>query len=839
MQVSIRTVGTAVLACLLSITTAVVTAVLVNTMKSNASDMTKASSVMADEFAEMFLSERSNNVKEQVGEHIMSPVQHLLKLGLSVFTVYNLNGSSLSDAVHTCRTMIALADQFNHPRFITQLSFVNLEVHNPHNSRDGFAIDMFVGPEVGDQWIVSIFNSKINKSRWYNDRVPFPTENDLLREEEGYQTSLYRHCDHFEEYERSWSRPWVVRGTLRISYAIPLVASVGSPWLVTEFSIEFLKPLLQNLAFAKGELSTILAYDDPNYIPKYDENVICLVEQDTGIVVECSHGFGSVPVGDGSWTRVIATESEHPIVGPVFQQLGDLKTINENFLFRITSSGTMRYPIPPQDYFIKSVSMAHRHGDEGEEGHKEGHDEVSMTTSTEDDHHDEVDETHHEDDEDENHREGEEEEHKDVNAGPPWVAVAIIPRAQLLATFDKQRDDVTKNEKRGTLIVLVIAGVIIVFSVIAVFVYETALISPLVLLMHDMHLVEQMRINDSNEYGQQETMFSEINGIRKSFIAMVDMLIEYKAFMPSYLLQDGDGEDSSEEEFKTSIRRSRCSSKGSAATQQFAEISPSRNLFALELSTQNCSFLTIAINFENSYSPSESYNKLLSFIISHTLRLHPHIIVSANYIQIVFNAPVRIMSYSDKGLICADSIINEEFGFISGVSYEISEVGAGNVGCQSQKWYVVRGSDALECKILAQYAAYRRHQFVVCSEKVTSTRNSGSSYLFAAYDMLLVDSSMFVVYRTVEKRKEDNQEWMYSLSCDEGGIYCKYNKGFLNYISGNYDVAKILFNECKVIDRDVTIIDQLLESIDSQTPYPGVVFPLPASLKGHTRNHLN
>eukprot|EP01060_Flectonema_neradi_P002228 TRINITY_DN11358_c0_g1_i1.p1 TRINITY_DN11358_c0_g1~~TRINITY_DN11358_c0_g1_i1.p1 ORF type:complete len:966 (+),score=179.77 TRINITY_DN11358_c0_g1_i1:61-2898(+) len=933
MAVSIRTIGTVVLACLLSLTTAIITAVLSTTMKSNADDMKKGSSLMADEFAHLFLLERTSNVKEQVTEHIMSPVQHLLVLGKVNFELYHYDRDSQADALQVCRSMLALADQLDHPRFVRRLALMNYEHGDAH-----FIIEMFIGDHPGEEWNVTIYNEHDGKTLLYRDRIPLPLSEDLLGEAQTDLSRIGYHLDdHGEEYVQSWSRPQATYGgTLQFAHAIPMIEGLpplDTPWLITEFSIDFIRDLLKKLAFAKGELNSLLAYNHPDYVPKTNENIICLVEQDTGILVECSHGFGSIPAGDGTWTRVKAVESDHPVIGPIFQKIGPLETAHMDEVLRFTLTGTPMFPIPPSDYFVRITSMSHGHdeeeghgeegghGDEEEEHHEEGegeeedhHDEAeggegdhggagggnstnsteehheeeedhheggnktTNSTEVEEDHHDEgtnvtkssnstaeehhgeepdhdakgtnsteehhdedeEDEEGHEEEEDHHGEEGEEGDHgeegghgEDVTEqGPPWVAVAMIPRAELLATFDEQSKNVDDNEKRGTMIAVVVASVIIIVSVVSIFAYETAVITPLVSLMSDMHLVEIMNLDELGDYETRTSMFAEIKGIRESFVAMVHMLIEYKAFMPSYLLHD-DTEGEEEEggsvsektkskasiKSKASLRSSRCSTAIGAG----GNAGPSKQIFALELNHQYCSIVTISVSFSGGPSEiSNSYNSLMSFIVGRTSQYHPHVVISADYVQVAFNVPVRVMAFSDKSVLFAENVRKEGFGFVLGMSCEVADVHAGNVGVTTQKWYLVRGNEMIERKILAQYSEGK--SFLACNEKMTTARYSGGTYMFSICEIIYLNDQAHCAYRIAERKAEDNEEWMYALSSSEGSSYGVYNKGVAAMLAGDTSGAQGLFDQCGGIDESKTILPQLRESLRTQTPYPGIPF---------------
>ena len=909
MAISIRTSSTVVLACLLCATTAVVTIVFVDTMMSNVDEMTSASSVMADEFAELFLSERIHTVKEQIGGHILHPVKYVLSLGKNTYDTYELDKSSVYDALRVSRTVLSLADQLHYTRFIQEIQFISFS--GDLLSTDNIDIKMSIGSDEGDPWTVSQYNFETNMSSFYFDRYPLPLQADFIRRQyHEYQTLLYLHLNDHDEYTNSWSRPRISpEGSLRISHAIPLEHDeepFQSPWLVTDFSISFLRTLLQQIAFVVGEPFSTLGYDDPDYMPHFSDNILCLVEQDTGLLVECSHGFGITLLGNGSRKRIVASESDHPVVGPIFQHLGNLSEVEEETLFTITSTGTSRFPITSQEYFVKITSLRHDHdhGDHGgeiatnstdhndtghaeeEEHHDEGHheeeehhDEGGEITTTdhndtghaeEEEHHDEDhheeeehheeerhdedhheeekhheeehhDEDHHEEEEhhDEDHHEEEkhhedhheeehhEEEDEKINSSPPWLAVAIIPRAKLLAAFDKRTQDVRKNEEKGTITALIVAGVIIIGGVAVVFAYETALINPLLQIMRDMHEIEQMNMNHlGQEHRRRITLFQEINKIRLSFIEMTEILVEYKAFVPSYLLQGDEREPSSDNDnVDSDTRRSSVSKKSQVSA---CGVSPLKTLFALDLHNQYCSFLTITTNFDDNLT-SSSYNEILSFLVATTIKLHPHVMVSAGFIQVVFNAPIRIIGFSDKGFHCANLLKRESFSFVTGISYEVGEAEVGNVGCQSQKWYVVRADELIELKVLSQYASYKKTPFIVCNEKVTTVRCSGSSYIFAAVDILRVTQNVVVLFRIMCQQEEIEEEWMYAVQSEEQSIYYKYNKGVFYFMSGQFEAAKNLLLECHGIDRSLTVLQNLVASVDSEEPYRGTSYPFSVS----------
>ena len=804
MVVSIRTVGTFVLTCVLSVTVAVLTGVLVSTMNSNVDDMVDASHIMADEFAEMFLFERVTNMREQVGEHVFGPVQHFLILGSTSFKLYNYSESSMSDVLRTCRSMLALADQLDSPRFLTEVSFLSFKSANPNSPETELGVKMILGEEVGDTWKVKQYDFASGKFIWFNDSIPLPLHQ-IKEEPLVNDIDLNRHLD-LDDYHfaRSWSKPRLSSDSLRISLALPLrpeQPSYSAPWIITDFSLVFIRKLLQSLASVTGEPSTPLAYDKPNYTPKTDENILCIVEQDTSLIVECTHGFASIPAVGGGWGRVIANQSDHPVIGPVFEQLGSLATVSHSKLFKFDSVGTARFPMAPETYFVKSISLTHAHEEEEDDHDAEADDHDTGA----DDHND----GHHKEDHDEA-----------IKASPPWLGIAIIPRSKLLQTFEKTTSNVEDSGRRGTVIALVVAFVIMCVALVTVYLYETALVRPLVALICDMREVEQMNIDHLGDaYRNQTTIFSEVNGIRTSFIAMVDMLIEYKAFMPSYLVVTDNDES---EDQHTVERRSVCSGMTSLSSTVVVP-APKASMFALDLNHQYCSFLTAAVSFDDS-NPSAGYNKFLSVLLSNGAKLHPHITVSGRFIQVAFNAPMRVLNFSDKGLACATAIEREKFSFVKGLSYEVADVEAGNVGCHQQKWFLIRTNRIVESRALSLYAAHKNSASIFCDEAVTLPRYSGTQYLFSAFEVINVSGAQpAIVYRLMGLRKRQDEEWMYTMNSEEGTMLSKFNKGFSLLVSGQFEAAKEYLEDCR--GGNFANLNALLRSVDGGKPYQGIAFP--------------
>ena len=766
LSISIRTAGTLVMACFLFFVTVTLGSLLVITMKGNVESMVDASNDMADDFARMFLFARTHNLEEQITGHLTQPVIHAVMVGISQFRIHNLDIDSLSNSLIACRACHTIAGQ-EELGFITEINYVNFQNADPLHPKTKIGIRMLVNRNDDKKPIeVGLYNFNKSEILWYTDRVPSPEPQDFISKEPFNGSDMIRnHVTDNNKYSNSWSRPRVVDGVLRMSYAMavrPDLHPYDTAWIVTDFSLSFTRGLLQTLAFSPGEPSSPLAFDDPNYVPKLDENILCIVERDTDYLIECSHGFVVEPNSNGSWSRIKGHESAHPVIGPIFQKLQREQRRGEAVLYKYSSAGTSKYPIPLQSYFVEEITMAV---------------------------HEEHDATMH-----------------------IWTGVAIIPRSSLLTVFDESTRNVKESNSRAIVVAIVVAGSIIVLGVAATFAYETALRAPLLRLVNDMHDVENMNIENLGEaYREHTTIFSEINGVKESFVKMIDMLLEYKAFMPSYLV----GKEGSVVEDSDMNKSDRLSAPSISSTSSQTSVAVCKSVFVLDLSKQVCSFLTVSLAFDLT-DVSFSYNSFLSTLTANNQKLQMHIIVGAAFIQVVFNASVKLVGFSDRGLACAVSIKNEDFKFVKGISYEVNEVEAGNVGCNYQKWFLVRAGKVIESRALSQYAAFRKCNYIVCNENVTTPRYSGHSYYYAAIDVLqLGENKIQTIFRLAGERKMHEEEWMYSLEADERSALSKLNKAFSCIVSGEIDNAKMLLTECRQNDRKLSNIEALISSVES------------------------
>eukprot|EP00756_Hemistasia_phaeocysticola_P036442 Hpha_TRINITY_DN16642_c2_g1::TRINITY_DN16642_c2_g1_i1::g.180053::m.180053 len=112
----------------------------------------------------------------------------------------------------------------------------------------------------------------------------------------------------------------------------------------------------------------------------------------------------------------------------------------------------------------------------------------------------------------------------------------------------KRDDDETERKKeQGLIIMIVVAVVSVTILLVASVVLVRLFIAPLLVLESEMAQVAHMRL-DIVDRGRKQSRLAEVAGMQRSFFQMVEMLIQYRSYMPHSVLCDDQEEEEQEGE---------------------------------------------------------------------------------------------------------------------------------------------------------------------------------------------------------------------------------------------------------------------------------------------------
>eukprot|EP01064_Diplonema_japonicum_P034517 TRINITY_DN7170_c0_g1_i3.p1 TRINITY_DN7170_c0_g1~~TRINITY_DN7170_c0_g1_i3.p1 ORF type:complete len:774 (+),score=111.25 TRINITY_DN7170_c0_g1_i3:100-2421(+) len=574
---------------------------------------------------------------------------------------------------------------------------------------------------------------------WYRDRYPVPLDSDKFLQEDGGARAF---GDDFIREDKAIAYVWGEvngddpSGQLEMGYGGPILPGTVDTniFIFCEISLDLLRPLLQSI-IGGGEPLMVGQYNNTAYTPTLNETILCILEIPTGTLLECTHGFASINTGSVSapvWHRVVGIESEHPIIGPGIRVATGVETQTgtRDRVFR--TSGTARFPLQGQiRYFIDIEPLKN---------------------------------------------------------GPLWSRVVITPYDALLREVEEHTDKERDNALNTIITVVFIALGVTVVAIMAASLIAVKISDPITKLVHDMHRVEVMDINgiETSKEGSV-SIVREVEEMKKSFLAMVAMLVEYKSFIPSHLIAEESAEATTEESM---------SQKKSFSTKMTKSVDHIKNLFALDLTTKHCSVGSVMLKSSVSNSDlAAAYNEVLEGVLRSSTGTGVHVNLTFDSVVMCFNATTRLMSYTEKGLRAMAMFTQLDLSLVVGCSYEVATAAVGNVGTQASRFYAVCPDVIVRSRVVPGFAASRGQNHVYCSTRVVETCKN---FRFLTLDLLVVPSCNPVkVSRLTEEKKVDSEEWMYSLDEEERLPHAVFNAAFQEMVDGKFKSAAVGFEKCE------------------------------------------
>eukprot|EP01060_Flectonema_neradi_P040827 TRINITY_DN9446_c0_g1_i1.p1 TRINITY_DN9446_c0_g1~~TRINITY_DN9446_c0_g1_i1.p1 ORF type:complete len:796 (+),score=136.68 TRINITY_DN9446_c0_g1_i1:82-2469(+) len=742
----------------------------------NMSDTTKRT---AYELVDALLKERVDLTASRLSNEFIQPPMDMVKMGIHIAENQQLNLTDKFTAFSLVRTMISSIIDSTFLEEAWVLKYENgFLVHGVKGLKPSVRTDPF-----SIKYLLESNDSQIT----YTDRLPLPDERDITRFQTVIPSSRFI-SDEFLDLNDNIARKWTIpqtdpSGILEIGYGLPLFPNMPAYtniWILTEFMMPFIRPLLQSMVDGV-EVYTEDTYDAPTYAPHTNESILCLAERVTGLLVECSHGFGAVlskdsTGGETKWDREIARTSVHPVVGPAFESLfekyGTLSNVNHDDLIEFATTGTERFPIPVTKFFLRSTSI---------------------TTD-----------------------------------GLDWIAVAVTPYDSVMKSVDDDTNESRDSAKSAVILSIVISISICLVAIAIVIAFTHMFTRPISELKYEMQQVEAMNLRTVEADIEKVSFFTEITAMNKSFQEMVKMLIQYKRYLPSHLQGNEDTDDAEESQSQIGTERggidiiTTIRSSHSRSTSQIEPVKNPANLFALELNDKcTCSVVTLTFTDELSMTSAKTaFNDTLEEIsrrsISH--RVKPHIIVNNNTIQLVFNTAALCPSHPEKALLFAFGM--RKVCSATSICVTHGKVISGNVGSQHHRFHVAIGTAFKKAELIARFVGSAHH--VYCDTGIMQY-SSGFTHR-RVHQLCLKDASgdrSFGLFEVLGERSSTNQEWMYSLEENETSGPALLNTAFDLVLSGNFEAASVKIQDIhKDYSNEVATMKRLMKDYPERDGVP-------------------
>ena len=698
-------------------------------------DMSSSSKSTAKKLVNQLLKERVDLTVSRLSNEFVLPPMQLVTFGQTISGIRQSDFRSKLELFELGRMLMSIV---KHYPLLSEAWVCTYE-----NGSMLHAIKGFLSTSSASGYLMKYSLGANNSQITYNDRIPLPEmDKDYVGEAVLGRAQRFIDDEFLDEnfdIARKWTTPQTdPEGVLEIGFGthmFPGRHAFDNVWILTEFSMASIRPLLQSMV-AGMERYTEDTYDDPGYAPHTNESVLCLAEVKTGLIVQCTHGFSAVLTdptevakGADKWTRSVATDSPHPVVGPAFQALqrsyGSLAGIDHDGLVEFESVGTARYPIAPTKFFLRSAPISEE--------------------------------------------------------GLEWVVVAITPYNSIMKEVDDNTEEAEDDASRAIMISIVLAVVIVILAILVVIAFTYMFTKPILELRRSMMQVEDMDL-ESIDTDPKASFFTEIYSMNNSFIAMVKMLAQYKCYLPSHL-QGGDSEQEPETDLSaTEVKsgsRSVISSvhsrsmhsriESSMRSKRSSEHTKAHSLFSLELNDrQACTVLTVHFRNADSLSHNSAqaaFNGALDEISKRqlTVRARPNITVSNNTVQLIFNTALLCPSHPRKALSFAFAM--KALQTVSKVVATSGKVISGNVGSQQQRFHLVMGFPLQKQDVMNRYIDSFEGTGVFCDDTILS---NCPNFVSRRVHQLCTTKTTggvhgFGVFEVLEEEIDSNQEWMYSL----------------------------------------------------------------------------
>jgi hypothetical protein len=359
--------------------------------------------------------------------------------------------------------------------------------------------------------------------------------------------------------------------------------------------------------------------------------------------------------------------------------------------------------------------------------------------------------------------------------GLEWMIVLAVAETSFIG-----------NYLSAVISVSIIGGAIAVVCLIICIITNIVTVRPLVKLMRQMLMVQDMQLEDVDTCSR--SVLGEIRAMQTSFDVMVSKLKEYKAFLPSYILNRDFGEMEEDEETekvqetssnvkgnlqsipsRRSCNTSLDSSGKSRSVQKFMLGIEMREISVVHVTIANMEQLLVA------FSPKELvlwHGRLLAEIqrISHKMRADLTYF-DQNEFVLTWNTVTHLRRHAWEACSAALMIkrfseqIYDDVGFVIRIGAAIGDARCGTMGTETKRQFCVFGRVRQHAESLCKLNAEWNSTILVTEAMYNAAAKDFEARPIVRYSY--TKENEYVEHTAYElmfpRKKHTDSEWMYEM----------------------------------------------------------------------------
>jgi len=374
-------------------------------------------------------------------------------------------------------------------------------------------------------------------------------------------------------------------------------------------------------------------------------------------------------------------------------------------------------------------------------------------------------------------------------------------------------DDFMKAIKDSNIylgVIVAIVGIVAILSGIAV---SLAVSFPLKHLAKMMNVVTTMELDTIRKTWWAGILY-ELKMIQDHFLMMVERLKEYRAFLPSTVVNIASGARRDELKEKKSYRSKQSTS---SKVTSISSSAATKHDLALQLSVKEVTILSVIIHNVDKLTSSLSYQEYIKIydrlsrcVVDAAKKAQGDVFLQKDCIDIKWDIPIKrikskvaFAALTIKKKLLQENLLSTELQTDIDVSIIVctSNATCGTLGCAKLKSMIHFGAIE-EVKKIMKFLAKQCQAVILINEVV-------AQYLRETHKLRPVKSfktsektqEAFILDSQQEKMKQD--EWMYELETKKRQDKEKsYEAGFAEFKKGNFSNALSLFETYLEVYKD-------------------------------------
>jgi class 3 adenylate cyclase len=413
------------------------------------------------------------------------------------------------------------------------------------------------------------------------------------------------------------------------------------------------------------------------------------------------------------------------------------------------------------------------------------------------------------------------------DTGIQWIAVLAVSEQAFTGQYLYPLISVT-----------IIGALLAILSLLTGIIVSVIIVRSLLRLLREMTLVQNMQLDDTDSTSLSG--FSEVRAMQKGFHIMVERLKEYKAFLPSYILNRdfGDAEEDNVDEennplasskFGSSLRKGKLDAASShASSHSDMTKRSSSKLGQVGLNVREVSVVHLKItNLDRMLKLISPKEVLLQHgkIQTEILRLMKQCRGDLTYVDekqfiMSWNAAIHVKKHATEACFAACALkrfcteLTDEFGMLVDIGAATGDLYCGAIGTASKKQFSMFGrakelasqlctlNSALATRVLINETMYRLafKEYEIRPVMKVVLKEEVGNYEDTAYELV------------VQKKLNTHDEWMYEMDREaKSNEFSKFYQSYQLILEGNVEEAtQSLISYLQEIDADDVVATQLI-----------------------------